>query len=288
MTKVLVFAATGKVGSALTHVLRAQGHEVHGVTRSDSGARSFQAVGVTAVKGDMRDLEALAPDTIGFDSVFLASADAPDQDALEIGVIDMLARNGSPHVVKLSAQSAGLTPPVSFGVEHHRAEQALRESGLPFTILRPTFFQQSILLMKDDIAKKGSITAPMGVGRTAMVHVQDIAEVAAACLTDPSHVGRTYTLTGPEPQGFGDVAAKLSDLLGRKIKYTSPPALIARLVMPFLTGLPRWQTNQIVDLMVAIKHGAQESVTGDVAAVAGHPPRALDSFLKDNRAAFEA
>lgn len=285
MVKVLVFAATGRVGGALCARLKALGQEVHGVTRGR--AVELEAAGIIPVVADVADGASLTPRLAGFDSVFLASADAPDQDRTERGLIGALQTGGSPHVVKLSAQSAGLDPPVSFGVQHRNTEIALVESGLPYTLLRPTFFQQSLLLMADDVARKSTITAPMGKGRTAMIDVRDIADAAAVCLTNPEHRGQTYTLTGPGAHGFDEIAEKLSGRLGRKIKYSSPPAFAARIVMPFMTGMPRWQTSLIIDLMVAIKKGAQEPVSGDFEALTGKPARCVDDFLDENFSAFQ-
>ena len=287
MSKILVFAATGQVGSALCGELMARGHEVSGVTRSDVAAGRLIQRGITPVLGDIRRVAELAPKLAGFDAVFLASSDARDQDRTEAALIGCLRDNGTPHVVKLSAQSAGLDPPVSFGIQHRNAERALEQSGLGFTILRPAFFQQSLLLMAGDVAKKKAITAPMGKGRAAMVDVRDIAAVAAYCLTEPGHAGRTYTLTGPQAHGFADVTEMLTALLGVKIGYTSPPAPVARLVMPFLTGMPRWKTSLLVDLMVAIRDGAQQQVSQDVARVTGEEPRGLDAFLKEHLASFQ-
>lgn len=287
MPKILVFTATGQVGSALCGELLARGHEVSGVTRSDAAAGRLIQRGITPVVGDIRNLDELGPRLAGFDAVFLASSDAQNQDRTEAALIKCLRDNGTPHLVKLSAQSAGLNPPVSFGVQHRTVELALEQSGLAFTILRPTFFQQSLLLMAGDVAKKKAITAPMGKGRTAMVDVRDIAAVASHCLTGPGHAGRTYTLTGPQAHGFADVAEKLTELLGLKIGYTSPPVPIARLVMPFLTGMTRWKTNLLVDLMVAIRHGAQQQVTTDVADVTGREPRTLHAFLKEHLESFQ-
>lgn len=284
----LIFGATGRIGSALNPLLIEQGSDVSGVTRSAVGAASLTAAGVTPVVGDIRDLSTIETQLTSYDSVFLASADAPDQASLEIGVIEALAEVSKAHVVKLSAQSAGLSPPVSFGIQHRLSEEALRNSGLSYTILRPTFFQQSVLLMSDDVAKKQAIVAPMGSGRSAMVDVRDVADVAARCLIDPRHANETYTLTGPEPQGFAEVVDQLSDLLGHPVKYTSPPLPIARMVMPFLTGMPRWQTKLIIDLMVAIKQGDQESVTADVESVTGRPPRNLADFLAENLEVFRS
>jgi uncharacterized protein YbjT (DUF2867 family) len=285
MSRVLVFAATGQVGSALCELLVAEGHDVHGVTRSRASELSRH--GITPITADMRDTASLAPMIAGFDAVFVASADAPDQDASEIALIELLAgQKNKPRLVKLSAQSAGLVPPVSFGVQHRRSEEALQKCGLPWTILRPTFFQQSVLLMKDDIARKGSITAPMGNGRSAMINVSDIAQVAALCLTKDGHAGKIYTLTGPEPLGFAEVTSILGDLLGRRISYVSPPAPVARLVMPLVTGMPRWQTSLIIDLMVAIRKGAQETVTQDVERLTGRSPIRMRDFLATRKQDF--
>lgn len=286
MSRFLVFTATGQVGSALCSELLLRGHEVAGVTRSDAAAGRLVQRGISPIVGDIRRPEELVAKLDGFDGVFLASSDARDQDSTEMRLIEHLQSIGTAQVVKLSAQSAGMNPPVSFGVQHHNAEQALERSGLSYTILRPTFFQQSLLLMSGDVAKKKAITAPMGKGKTAMVDVRDIASVAAHCLADSKHAGKIYTLTGPAAYGFADVTAKLSELIGVKIGYTSPPAPLARLVMPLLTGMPRWKTTLLVDLMVAIRQGAQEQVTSDVANITGDDPRTLDAFLKEHLASF--
>ena len=287
MAKLLVFTATGQVGSALCGELLSRGHEVSGVTRSGAAAGRLIQRGITPVVGDIRNLDEIGPRLAGFDAVFLASADARDQDRTEAALIKCLRENGTPRVVKLSAQSAGLNPPVSFGIQHRAVELSLEQSGLGFTILRPTFFQQSLLLMSGDVARKKAITAPMGKGRAAMVDVRDVAAVAAHCLTEPGHAGRIYTLTGPQAHGFADVTEKLTELLGLKIGYTSPPAPVARLVMPFLTGMPRWKTNLLVDLMLAIRNGAQKQVTSDVADVTGDEPRTLHAFLKEHLESFQ-
>ncbi len=286
MSRFLVFTATGQVGSALCSELLLRGHEVAGVTRSDAAAGRLVQRGISPIVGDIRRPEELVAKLDGFDGVFLASSDARDQDSTEMRLIEHLQSIGTAQVVKLSAQSAGMNPPVSFGVQHYNAEQALERSGLSYTILRPTFFQQSLLLMSGDVAKKKAITAPMGKGKTAMVDVRDIASVAAHCLADSKHAGKIYTLTGPAAYGFADVTAKLSELIGVKIGYTSPPAPLARLVMPLLTGMPRWKTTLLVDLMVAISHGAQEQTTSDVAVITGEDPRTLDVFLKEHLASF--
>ncbi len=279
MATILVTGATGRVGSTLLPLLRERGHRVLAVTRNPGAADALTALGAEPVIADLRTPETLADRLSEADAAFLATSDAPDQDAVEAGFIAAAAQAGRPHVVKLSAQSAGLSPPRSFGIFHRRAEQTLEASGLPYTILRPTFFLQSLLLFAPDIAKKGKFVAPAGRGRIAMVDIGDIAAAAATVLAEPAHHNRTYTLTGPSAHSLPEVAARLSARLGSKVGYTSPPAFVARLVLPFATGMPRWQSNLVVDLFSALKAGAQEAIGDDVDRLTGRPGTSLDSFL---------
>ncbi|MCP4316864.1 MAG: NmrA family NAD(P)-binding protein [Hyphomicrobiales bacterium] len=162
----------------------------------------------------------------------------------------------------------------------------MAQSGLPFTILRPTFFQQSLLLFAQDAAKKRKSTAAVGQGKVAMVSVEDVADTAAAVLTNEAHFGKTYTLTGPSAHSFDDVIGRLSEHLGQKVGYTSPPAFAARLVLPFVTGMPRWKSNLVVDLLSALRAGAQQHVSADVEMVTGNAPKSLEMFLTSNLDAF--
>ncbi|MEJ8570094.1 NAD(P)H-binding protein [Microbaculum marinum] len=286
MATVLVTGATGRIGSALLPLLVERDHRVLAVTRRAEAAPGLAAGGATPIVADIASPDTLRGDLGEADVVFLATADAPDQDVVEIGLIDAAAAAGRPFVVKLSAQSAGLTPPRSFGRFHRRAELALAASGLDHTILRPTFFQQSLLLFAPDIAARKRFVAPAGRGRIAMVDLEDVARAAAAAIGDRSHAGRTYTLTGPSARSMQDVAEKLSSLLGARIGYTSPPGFVARLVLPFATGMPRWKSNLVVDLFAALKAGAQQDVSADLETLTGRPGTSLDAFLEQHVEAF--
>ncbi len=286
MARILVTAATGRVGSALLPRLVEGGHDVLAVTRRTAAGDDLLQRGATPVVADVTQPQSLSDSIAGVDAVFLATADDPQQHRIEAALVDMIKERGRPHVIKLSAQSAGLTPPVSFGTLHRESETALERSGLPYTILRPTFFQQSLLVFAEDVARKKRIIAPVGSGRVAMVDVEDVARTAAAVVGNGRHFGKTYVLTGPSAHSFGDVVRLLSDELGHPVCYTSPPAFLARLVLPMMTGMPRWKSNLVVDLLSALRAGAQEQVSGDVESVVGAAPSPLGSFVNSNIGAF--
>ncbi len=282
---ILVCGATGQVGAAVGRALTAQGLAWTGLSRrGGAGLAGAQAM----KEGDFNDYASLSSALSGIETVFLACGDDPLQDRLEQQMIRACRERGVRHVVKLSAQSASLSPPVSFGRLHLRSENALQQSGMTWTILRPVFFMQSLLFFADSV-RGGKLVAATGAGQVAMVDTRDVAEVAAAVLAAPlRHRGRIYTLTGPRAVDFAAVTRLLSQAGGRGVKHISPPAWLARLVLPLASGMPRWQSNMVVELMAAIRTGAQQHVSPDVAALLARPARTLESFIIEHGQAFGA
>ena len=286
--RILVTGATGRVGGALAPLLKRAGASVAALVRDPARAKALAQQGIELRQGDLGDPASLAAAVAGIDKAFLASADSLEQAQHEKNFIEAAAAAGVGHIVKLSAQSAGMAPAKSFGKFHREAEIALEKSGVPFTVLRPTFFMQSLLLFADDIKTKGKFVAPIKVGRVSMIDLRDVAAAAACCLVDDSHKGKAYILTGPRPIDFYEVAQLIGQARGRNVEFTAIPAFIARLAMPRATGLPRWYTNLVIDLFVALNRGAQTPITDSVFRLTGKAPRGIEAFLKENAAAFKA
>jgi uncharacterized protein YbjT (DUF2867 family) len=278
---VLVCGATGQVGVLLRAALDAAGRPWLGLSRRPPASERWR-------QADFEQPATLGPALDGVGTVFLASSDHPRQDELEIAMIEACRARGIERVVKLSAQSAGRQPPVSFGVLHARAERALRESGMAWSILRPVFFMQSLLLMADSV-RSGKLIAATGKGEVAFVDTRDIAEVAACVLANPStHDGQIHTLTGPRALSFAELAELLASTTGHPVRHISPPRPIARLVLPWVSGMPRWRSNLVVDLMAAIADGAQSVPSDAVRQITGHQPRTLEAFIAEHRAQLGA
>ena len=146
---VLIIGATGRVGSAVLAALDAlpepdRPHIRALVRRPDAVTATINPIDI--VQGDLRDAESLKCAIAGVNTIFLMTGDGRNQVELERGVIDAALGAGLPRIVKLSAITAGLPGRPSFGAFHGEIEDELRPSGLPFTILRPTMFFQSLEL----------------------------------------------------------------------------------------------------------------------------------------------
>jgi uncharacterized protein YbjT (DUF2867 family) len=276
---VLVCGATGQIGTLVRAALDNANVPWLGLSRRAPASAQWR-------QADFEQPATLGPALEGVSTVFLVSSDHPRQDQLEIAMVEACRARSVARVVKLSGQSAGLEPPVSFGLMHARIEQALRESGMKWSFLRPTFFMQSLLLMADTVAG-GKIIAATGKGEIAFVDARDVADAAARVLADPAaHDGRIHTLTGPRALDFAGVAELLSSAVGHRVRHISPPRLVARIVLPFASGMPRWRTNMIVDLMSACAKGAQSETSDAVRVITGQSPRTIEAFITEHRAKF--
>jgi len=218
---VLVMGATGNVGGAIVDALRKRGSGVRAVSRQEHSWPS----GVEGFVADPNDPEGLVPAAAGVDGVFLMSGYAAEPA--------LLAALSDAHIVLLSASSAPLGGSGNaMAVYHLKSEQAVQSSGLPWTILRPCSFQSNVLRWRDQLDAGDVVRAPFGDTPTALIDPADIAEVAAAALTEPGHAGHTYRLSGPESLTPGDQVARLAEALNRPLTFEAIPDDEARRQLP--------------------------------------------------------
>lgn len=282
---ILVTGASGNVGSSLVHVLRERGAPFRvGARKAGSVAGGASAAG-GEVAFDFQDPATFRPAARGCEAVFVLRPPAiSDTSSTLIPFIDAARSVGVRHVVFLSVAGAADNPIVP----HHAVEQHLLKGLRGWTILRPGFFAQNLGdAYREDIAREGRILVPAGAGRAAFIDVRDVAEVAANVLVDPApHDGQSYTLTGPAAVAFTDVAAILSDELGRAIRYD---AASVRAYLAHLRGrgMPFAQVLVQTVLHVGLRFGQAETVDPTLPRLLGHDARTLRDYVRDHRALWD-
>jgi uncharacterized protein YbjT (DUF2867 family) len=100
-------------------------------------------------------------------------------------------------------------------------EKALHGIDLPFTIIRPNYFYQNDLRIKDVLTKAGVYPMPLRTTGVSSVDVLDVAEAEAIALTGEGHLGKTYNLIGPDILSGDKIASIWSHLLGKQIRYAA-------------------------------------------------------------------
>jgi uncharacterized protein YbjT (DUF2867 family) len=279
---ILVIGGTGTTGRAVLEALPAAHLPFRALVRPGSEVRL--PAGTAAVQGDAGDAAGLRRALGGVDQVFLAMANGPRQEGLELGIVRAAAAAGVGHLVKVSAPVVGPDVPVAVARMHDRVERAAlaagAESGMTCTFLRPYAFQQNLLSHAATIRTLGVFFGITGDTPLNMVDARDVADVAVTVMQRPGHRGQPLTLTGPEAVSYPEVARRLS-LLARRVRYVDQSPEQLRHGLRQRAGLPGWLADHIVEIQ-ELALAVPEVPSDSVARITGRAPRRLDDFLREN------
>ena len=265
MTTIAVTGATGTIGRLTTEHLVGAGHRPRLLApRPDRLATDLQTAvcSYADAAGTQAALE-------GVDVVLFVSgredADRLDQHRT---FATAAADAGVRHVVYTSFVGASPTSTFTLGRDHAATEEAIRGTGVTWTMLRDNFYSEVFPLFADD---EGVIRGPAGDGRVAAVSQRDVAAVAAHVLADPErHAGATYDLTGPEALSLAEIADVLTAVTGRPHRYEEETVHQARASRASY-GAPDWQLDAWVSTYTAIASGELAAVSDDVGGLLGRP-----------------
>ncbi len=286
---ILITGATGKIGRELVLDLSARRSAFKVMVRSKEAARDFEAKGVKAVQGNFERPETHATALANVQTVFLLTTPRPDGVAIERKFLAACKAKGVQHVVRLSAMGANPWASSALIRNHGRCEALLEESGLPWTILRPTIFMQNLApFIGPTVAKESTLYAPAGNAAMPWVDTRDIAAVAGTVLTSKGHEDLVYEITGPEALTYAQIAERLSSQLGRQISYVNVPDGAAHHSMVAM-GMSPWLAEGMITLYHMFKaNGPTAQPLETVERITGRAPRTLAAYLKENESAFKA
>jgi uncharacterized protein YbjT (DUF2867 family) len=275
---ILVFGASGSIGRRLVALLPAD--EVVAFVRD---ATRGAELGCRYLVGDLDDPASVAAALAGVERVFLNAGGAVPVEGeqpmvrQQRTVIDAAVAAGVRHVVKLSVWHAAADGLLAEGA-HWAVEEHLRASGLGWSVLRPSGFMQNFVTGGGTFTEDGHLLGACGDARVSYVDCADIAAAAAVLLTgDPRH-GETFVLTGRESLTQAEIAARLSVVAGREIRYVDLPASeFARRLAA--AGLPRGFADDVATLFAQVAGGRLAATTPDLPALIGRPARTFDEFL---------
>ncbi|MEO3783025.1 SDR family oxidoreductase [Actinocorallia sp. B10E7] len=264
-----ITGATGAVGGETARLLAKAGHSLRLIVRDPSRAPELPGARV-ATAGGYHDVDGMREAFSGLHTVFLVSAaESPDRVAEHHRAVDAAMSAEVHHLVYLSFLSAAEQATFTFARDHWATEQYVKGSGMDFTFLRPSLYQDVLPHLVQD----GAIRGPAGQGRCAWVARTDVAAVAAAILLHPDlHRGRRYDVTGPQSLTMGQTA----EMMGVEyVDETVEEAYASRARY----GAPDWEVEGWVTSYQAIATGEMDIVSPTVQRATGHPASSLQQFL---------
>ena len=278
---IVITGATGNVGQPLVELLANAGSTVTAVSRGMSAPLPTRP-GVATAVADLSDVTTLAPALAGADALFLivsgagAHVDGP-------ALMKHAEAAGVRRVVLLSSQAVGTRPGTPSHAPLADLEAAVRGSAMEWTILRPGGFASNALAWVPMIKEMNAVHAPYGDVALPVVDPLDIAEVAAATLTEDGHSGRTYEITGPAATTPRDRVEEIASAIGRPVEFVELTPEEARSQM--LEFMP----PAVVEGTLAIlghPTGDEQAVSPHVEDVLGRPARGFGEWARRFAAAY--
>ncbi|HEX6953745.1 MAG TPA: NAD(P)H-binding protein [Agromyces sp.] len=261
---VLLIGGTGKVGRRLARVLIARGHRVRIASRTGGDIRF-----------DWRDPATYDAALAGVGAVFVVGpGSATDWSPLLRDLLDRGAAAGVRRAVLLSARGVEFLPDGAVD----RAERALQEGPVAWSIVRPSHFAQNFTEAMF-VPVDGAVVAPVGDGAEPFVDVEDVAEVAATLLTDPAFEREVVEVSGPEAIDFAEATALLGHAAGREFAFAdeAPEAHVERLRA---AGTPEGYVAWRMAMLGGIRSGADSYVSDGVPRVLGRPATSFAAWAE--------
>ncbi|MGQ3328247.1 MULTISPECIES: complex I NDUFA9 subunit family protein [Halorubrum] len=254
--KVLVAGGTGFIGSYLCRALADGGHEVTALSRSSSDTPE----GVASATGDVTDYDSIAGAVDGQDAVVNLVALSPlfepkggnvMHDRIHRGGTENLVRaaeeGGADRFLQLSALGADPTGDTAYIRAKGEAEAIVRESGLDWTIFRPSVvfgeggeFVSFTKRLKGMFAPGVPLYPLPGGGKTRFqpIHVEDLVPMLVAALEEDEHVGETYEVGGPEVLTLREVTDLVYEAERKGVTIVPLPMPLARIGLSVLGAVP--------------------------------------------------
>ncbi len=279
---ILVTGSTGVVGKQVLEHLRGSGAQVHALTRSPEKAQF--ADGITAIRGDLSDLDSLRRTMQGIGTLFLLAPNAADELTQALQALSVARESGVKGVVYLSVFRGAEYVDVPHFAGKYTVERMIEQCGMPATVLRPAYFMQNDVRLKEALLGPGIYGMPIGDKGISMVDVRDIGEAAARALLRRELAAgplprEIYELVGPDALTAESVVSIWTDALKRPVRYGGSDLDI--LEQRLKSAAPAWLAYDMRLMMQRYQQDGAVASTAQVerlSTLLGRPPRSYRDF----------
>ncbi|MGF9563997.1 SDR family oxidoreductase [Neorhizobium sp. JUb45] len=292
MAKLLVTGANGQLGRAvirhLLETVQVPAADIVAASRDTSKLADLAALGIEARKADFTDEAGLEAAFTGVERVLIISTDELAVPGARLqqhsNAVNAAKKAGVSHVLYTSMPNPDKSL-VSFAPDHLGTEEAIKASGLSYTILRNAWYHDNYLMSMPHNLEGGKWFTATGEGKVANISRDDCARAAAAALANPPAGNQTLTLTGSQSLNADQIAAIVSKAAGKPLDVVqvNGEQLAAGMAA---AGLPDFVVRMLASADANVAAGNFDLVTGDFKALTGRDPQSLQAFFEESRAAL--
>jgi NAD(P)H dehydrogenase (quinone) len=280
--KVLITGATGNTGRPAVRESIALGLEVRAMVRStDARSEALEKLGAEVIVGDFFGINTLRDAMQGMDAAYLCYPAAPGLIHATVNFAQAAKETGIKAVLNMSQRSANRESKADSCRDTFIAEQVLNWSGLPVIHLRPTMFLEWLLNARQlPYLQQGILRMAVGKGRHSPVAADDQGRAIAALLKNPeSHIGTTIPLSGPVEMDHEQMAAELSEALGRKIVFDDV-SIDEYCESAEKLGMPPFGINFLRGALADYRNGAMSGADNNIEKLTGRRAMTVGEFAR--------
>lgn len=278
--KIFITGATGDTGRAAVKESIALGLQVRAMVRGiDARSDALAAQGADIVVGDLLDLNSLSAAMQGIDAAYFVYPVTPGLIPATVNFAQAAKENGVKAIVNLSQRSANRHSTSDSCRDTFLNEEVFNWSGLPVVHLRPTYFLEWLLYpWQLPFLQQGVLRMPVGKGRHSPIAAADQGRAIAAILKDPqAHIGKTINLSGPKEMDHEQMAAELSEALGRKIVFQDLP-IDEYCASIEAMGVPAYVVQHLRGAMADYHVGRMSGADNNIEVITGKRPMTVGEF----------
>ena len=287
---ILVTGSTGVVGNQVLEHLKGSGAEVRALTRTPEKARFPD--GITAIKGDLSDVDSMRQAMKGVSTLFLLAPNAADELTQALQTLSVARESRVRGVVYLSVFKGAEYVDVPHFTGKHTVERMIEQCDMPATVLRPAYFIQNDVRQKEPLLTHGIYAMPIGGKGISMVDVRDIGEAAARELLRRERAAdklprETYELVGPDALTAETLVRIWAEALGRPVRYGGDD--LDTLEQRLKSVAPAWLAYDMRLMMSRYQQDGAVASTAQIerlSALLGRSPRSYRDFALATAAAW--
>ena len=289
----LVTGASGQLGrGVINHLLdtfKVPAAQIIATTRTPANLADLAARGVVVRAADFNDPASLAKAFAGAGRALIISTNELEVQGKrreqQIAAVAAATQAGVVHLLYTSMPNPEPGSPVHFAPDHYDTEQAIKASGIPYTIFRNNWYDENLFMALPQVLASGQWYTSAGDGGISYGTRDDLAAAIAAGLASGTNESTTYTLTGPKAYTTAEVAALVTEVTGKPIQVVqlSDDALTKGMKA---AGLPEPFAKLLVSFDATTRGGGLGMVTDAVEKLSGRKSVSLKQFLETNKAAL--
>lgn len=280
---ILVTTATGHLGTATIESLlkkNVPASQIAGLVRDEQKAAGLAAKGITLRKGDYQDAASLEQAFRGVDTlVFISSGSFEDRVGQHRNVVNAAKTSGVKHIIYTSALKASGNMKFTAGIDHFHTENLLKESGIPYTIFRNTFYIEVLPMLFGPALQSGQWYYAAGEAKVNLAARTDMAEgIANVAIAPATHANKIYEIAGNQSYTFAEIAGVVSKTVGKTVNYIPVP--VAALIEEMKQGgVPEAYIPMLASIADAISAGELDINDNSLEKLLNRKPVGLDEHL---------